>query len=203
MYPVAVEKLIEALKRLPGVGYKTAERYALFLCHYKPKDGAMVYSVLAEALQQTMACSLCFNLSDQPQCRICIDTTRDASTILVVSGTPDVEAYERGNSFHGVYHVLRGLIQPVEGIGPEQLTIRALLSRIQKGATKELILGFDPTIEGEVTAQYLTKLFEQFPITVSRIARGLPSGASVEYADDVTLSNALRERKQLSLKKVK
>lgn len=197
MYPEAVRQLIETLKRLPGVGPKTAERYALHLCHYKIDDADHLLSHLHRARSSIVKCEVCFSVADSARCRVCSDTTRDQSIVLVVSGSPDIEAYERGGDYRGVYHALGGLLNPLEEIGPERLTVRQLLARTQSETVKEIILGFDPTVEGEITSQYLSKLLVDYPVSVSRIARGLPMGASVEYADDVTLTNALRDRKQM------
>ena len=197
MYPEALHNLIQSLKRLPGVGPKTAERYALHLCHYRPNDAQHLLESLAKAKSSTLQCSTCFRVADCDPCSICSDLKRDQSLVLVVAGSPDVEAYERVGDFKGVYHVLCGLINPIDDIGPEKLKVQQLCERSKTEVVKELILGFDPSVEGEVTGVYLSKLLQEFPVKISRIARGLPMGASVEYADDATLSNALRDRKQV------
>ena len=197
MYPDSLRRLIDSLKRLPGVGPKTAERYALHLCHYRPSDAERLLESLANAKASILQCSTCYRVADCDPCTICSDLNRDQSLVLVVAGSPDVEAYERVGDFKGVYHVLCGLINPIDDIGPDKLKVPQLCERSKTEVVKELILGFDPTVEGEVTGVYLSKLLKDVPVKVSRIARGLPMGASVEYADDATLGNALRNRKEM------
>ncbi len=197
MYPAALQQLIEAMKRLPGVGPKTAERYALHLCHYRQNDADLLLLALATARKDILQCENCFRVAEASPCAICSDMQRDHSIVLVVAGSPDIEAYERVGGFKGVYHVLCGLINPVDDIGPERLKIKQLLERSKTEIVKELILGFDPTIEGEVTGVYLSRQLKDIPVKVSRIARGLPMGASVEFADDATLGSALRDRREM------
>lgn len=197
MYPSAIQQLIDAFKRLPGVGPKTAERYALHVCHYRVDDADRLARALVAARASIQSCDQCFSIADHTRCAICANEKRDHSLVLVVAGAPDIEAYERSGDFRGVYHALGGLLNPLDDIGPEQLTIRQLIARAQSGSVQEIILGFDPSVEGEVTGEYLRKLLERFSVRVTRIARGLPMGASVEYADDVTLANAVRDRRQL------
>lgn len=197
MYPAAIKQLIDAFKCLPGVGPKTAERFALHACHYHPEVGKRLIDQLSHAITAIKKCSRCCSAGEIDPCALCTDPKRDPSVVLVVSGAPDIEAYERSGDFRGLYHALGGLMSPIDGITPETLTVNQLERRCATNQIKEIILGFDPTVEGEVTAQYLSKLLSRYPLRVSRIARGLPMGASVEYADDNTLANAVRERKIL------
>ena len=197
--PRPVERLIEAFARLPGIGPKTASRLTYFLLR-APQSESLE---LAEALQAmhagTVTCSVCFNITDRAQdpCPICRDSGRLAGVLCVVEAPLDVLALERTESYRGRYHVLHGAISPVEGVGPEDLRIAELVQRIAAGGIEELILATNPTLEGEATAMYLRKRIEGFTLRVTRLARGLPAGGDLEYADAGTLTQALEGRREV------
>lgn len=190
-----IARLIEELARLPGIGPKTAQRLTFFLLR-QPKDAVQR---LAEALvhmkEQTMLCSTCLNLTDADPCPVCRDGRRDASMICVVEEPLDILAVERSREYRGHYHVLHGAISPIEGVGPDDLKIPELLRRLGDGRVEEVILATNPNVEGEATATYLARLLRPLGVKVSRIARGLPAGGDLEYADDVTLASALEGRR--------
>ena len=196
-YPEPVARLIEALQRLPGIGPKTAQRLAFFLL----KRPAEEVTALAESLTQLKAlivhCRVCFNVTQEDPCRICRDPQRDARSLCVVEEPNDLLAIERTREFRGRYHVLLGALSPLDGIGPEDLKVRELLSRLERDPVEEIILATNPSVEGEATALYLGKLLKPFATRITRIARGLPVGGDLEYADEVTLSKALEGRKDL------
>lgn len=193
--PKVVRELIEAFERLPGIGPKTAQRLTYYLLH-APKEEAQALAESAMALKEkTVLCSVCFNISETDPCEIDTDPSRDKTTIAVVEDPLDVLAMERA-SFKGLYHVLHGAISPMENIGPEELRIRELLPRLKDGTVKEIILATNPTMEGEATAMYIDRLIRPLGIKVTRIARGLPVGGDLEYADETTLSRALEGRKE-------
>jgi recombination protein RecR len=196
-YPEPLARLIEALQRLPGIGPKTAQRLAFFLL----KRPAEEVAALAESLTQLKAlivhCRVCFNVTQDDPCRICRDPQRDARSLCVVEEPNDLLAIERTGEFRGRYHVLLGALSPLDGIGPEDLKVRELLSRLERDPVEEIILATNPSVEGEATALYLGKLLKPFATRITRIARGLPVGGDLEYADEVTLSRALEGRKDL------
>jgi recombination protein RecR len=196
-YPEPVARLIEALQRLPGIGPKTAQRLTFFLLK-RPADEV---AGLAEALGQLKArivhCSLCFNVTQEDPCRICRDPQRDTRVLCVVEEPNDLLALERTREFRGRYHVLLGALSPLDGIGPEDLKVRELLTRLEREPVDEIILATNPSVEGEATAIYLAKLLKPFAVRITRIARGLPVGGDLEYADEVTLSKALEGRKDM------
>lgn len=193
--PKVVKDLIESFERLPGIGPKTAQRLTYYLLH-APKEEAQSLADAAVALKEkTVICSVCFNISEEDPCEIDTDPTRDKSVIAIVEDPLDVLALEKAN-FKGLYHVLHGTISPLENIGPEQLRIREILPRLKDGIVKEIILATNPTMEGEATAMYIDRLIRPLGIKVTRIARGLPVGGDLEYADETTLSRALEGRKE-------
>lgn len=193
--PKVVVRLIEAFERLPGIGPKTAQRLTYFLLH-APKEEAKALADAAMALKEkTVICSVCFNISEKQPCDIDTDPSRDRSIIAVVEDPLDVLALEKAN-FKGLYHVLHGAISPLENIGPEELRIRELLPRLKSGEVEEIILATNPTMEGEATAMYIDRLIRPLGIKVTRIARGLPVGGDLEYADETTLARALEGRKE-------
>ncbi len=193
--PKVVRELIEAFERLPGIGPKTAQRLTYYLLH-APKEEAKALAESAMALKEkTVLCSVCCNISETDPCEIETDPSRDKTLIAVVEDPLDVLAMERA-SFKGLYHVLHGAISPMENIGPEELRIRELLPRLKDGVVKEIILATNPTMEGEATAMYIDRLIRPLGIKVTRIARGLPVGGDLEYADETTLSRALEGRKE-------
>jgi recombination protein RecR len=196
-HPEPVARLIEALQRLPGIGPKTAQRLAFFLLKRPTEE----VTALAESLTQLKAlivhCRVCFNVTQENPCRICRDPGRDASALCVVEEPNDLLAIERTGEFRGRYHVLLGALSPLDGIGPEDLKVRELLTRLEREPVEEIILATNPSVEGEATALYLGKLLKPFATRITRIARGLPVGGDLEYADEVTLSKALEGRKAL------
>ncbi len=197
-YPEPVARLIEALQRLPGIGPKTAQRLTFFLLK-RPADEVRELSESLTAVKERIVyCHTCFNVTDEDPCRICADPARDARVLCIVEEPNDLLAMERTGEFRGRYHVLLGALSPLDGIGPEDLKIRELLVRLDAGGTTEVILATNPNVEGEATALYLAKLLRPLGVLVTRIARGLPVGGDLEYADQVTLSKALEGRREIS-----
>ena len=196
-YPEPIAKLIEAFSRLPGIGPKTAGRLAFQVLRMKEEDVTDFAKALVSVKRNLHYCSVCCNITDIDPCRVCQDKTRDASIICVVQEPKDLVALERTKEFHGYYHVLHGAISPMEGIGPDQIYIAELLKRLSDEIVQELILATNPNIEGEATAMYLSRLVKPFGVRVTRIARGLPVGGDLEYADEVTLSKALEGRREI------
>ena len=197
MYEGAVQDLIDELGRLPGVGPKSAQRIAFHLLSAEAADVERLSSTLLRVKNEVMFCSICGNVSQAETCRICSDPRRDVSIICVVEEPKDVVAVERTREFRGRYHVLGGAISPIDGIGPDDLRIRELLTRLRDGAVTELILATDPNLEGEATATYLARLLNQMGLTVTRLASGLPVGGDLEYADEVTLGRAFSGRRRV------
>lgn len=197
MYEGIVQDLIEELGRLPGIGPKSAQRIAFHILQADPADVKRLAQVLQEAKDKVRFCTICFNVSEDDQCRVCRDPRRDPSTICVVEESKDVVAIERTREFRGRYHVLGGAISPIEGIGPDDLRIRELLARLADGTVNEVILATDPNLEGEATATYLARLLGPMGLAVSRLASGLPVGGDLEYADEVTLGRAFQGRRRL------
>jgi len=194
---IPLTKLIEQFERLPGIGKKTAQRLAFYVLDL-PKDRAVEFAnCILDAHEKIRRCSCCQNLTDQELCPICAQTGRDASMICVVEDPQDVLAFERTKEYHGLYHVLHGLISPMDGIGPEQLYIKELIARIQKGGVEEVIMATNPTVEGEATATYLARLLKPMGLKVTRLAYGIPVGGNLEYADEVTLYRALEGRSEI------
>jgi recombination protein RecR len=195
LYEGIVQDLIDELGRLPGVGPKSAQRIAFHLLQAEPSDVRRLAEVLLEVKQRVRFCSICFNVSEDDQCRICRDPRRDQTVLCVVEEYKDVVAIERTKEFRGRYHVLGGAISPIDGIGPEQLHIRELLTRLADGTVSEVILATDPNLEGEATATYLTRMLKALEIRITRLASGLPVGGDLEYADEVTLGRAFAGRR--------
>lgn len=186
-------RLIDEFSRLPGVGPKTAQRYAYHLLH-RPRDEARaLVAAIVDVCEHVRPCSVCFNLSDQDPCQVCRAPGRDHGLICVVEEARDIPAMERTREFRGVYHVLQGTINPLGGVGPEDLRIRELLARLGEGV-REVILATDPDVEGDATALYLVRLLKPLGLRVTRIARGVPEGGDLDYVDDVTLAKALAGR---------
>ena len=198
IYTPALQKLIDELGKLPGVGPKSAQRIAFHLIKIPEQDALSLAVAIQQAKQKVRFCETCFNMSDQAICEICSDSQRDSSLICVVEEPRDIVALERTREYKGLYHVLQGAINPIDGIGPEQLKIRELLDRLKGNSVVEVILCTNPNIEGEATAMYLAKLIEPLGIQVSRIASGLPVGGDLEYADELTLGRALEGRRNIS-----
>ena len=195
MYEGVVQDLIDELGRLPGVGPKSAQRIAFHLLQAEEPDVRRLADVLIEVKARVKFCSICFNVSEDDQCRICRDPRRDQTILCVVEEYKDVVAIERTREFKGRYHVLGGAISPIDGIGPEQLRVRELMMRLSDGTVTELILATDPNLEGEATATYLTRMLKDLDLSVTRLASGLPVGGDLEYADEVTLGRALAGRR--------
>ena len=198
IYTPALQKLIDELGKLPGVGPKSAQRIAFHLIKIPEQDALSLADAIQQAKQKVRFCETCFNMSDEAICEICSDSQRDSSLICVVEEPRDIVALERTREYKGLYHVLQGAINPIDGIGPEQLKIRELLERLKGNTVVEVILCTNPNIEGEATAMYLAKLIEPLGIQVSRIASGLPVGGDLEYADELTLGRALEGRRNIS-----
>ncbi|MGH3520572.1 MAG: recombination mediator RecR [Haloechinothrix sp.] len=198
MYEGVVQDLIDELGRLPGVGPKSAQRIAFHLLSSDPADIKRLRDVLGKVAEGVQFCELCGNVSERQQCRICRDPRRDPSMLCVVEEPKDVLAVERTREFKGRYHVLGGALDPLSGIGPDQLRIRELLARISSDEVTEVIIATDPNTEGEATATYLVRMLRDFPgLAVTRLASGLPMGGDLEFADELTLGRALTGRRAL------
>ena len=195
MYEGVLQDLIDELGRLPGVGPKGAQRIAFHLLAAEQADVRRLAETMIEVKAKARFCTICGNVSEEEQCRICRDPRRDEAIICVVEESKDVQAIERTKEFRGRYHVLGGAISPLEGIGPDQLRIRELLRRLEDGSVTEIILAMDPNIEGDATAAYLTRMLRSMDLRVTRLASGLPVGGDLEYADEVTLGRALAGRR--------
>ncbi len=189
-----IEEAVEAFSTLPGIGKKTALRLVLFLIKQEEKEVRQFAEAVQKMRSEIKFCKHCHNISDEEVCLICKDPRRDKQLICVVESIRDVMAIEDTNQFRGVYHVLGGIISPIEGVGPEQLTIEALVERVKEQGTKELIMAVSPTIEGETTIFYISKQFEGQPVKISTIARGVSFGGDLEYADEITLGRSIVAR---------
>ena len=198
MYEGIVQDLIDELAKLPGVGPKGATRIAFHLLATDSADVTRLATVLAEVKEKIKFCRTCYNVAQDDLCRICADTRRDETAICVVEEPKDVLAVERTREFRGRYHVLGGAISPIDGVGPDDLRVTELMTRLADGAIVEIILATDPNLEGEATATYLTRLISPLGIKVTRLASGLPVGGDLEYADEVTLVRAFEGRRQVS-----
>ncbi|MCV7669647.1 recombination protein RecR [Micrococcus sp. HMSC31B01] len=198
MYQGAVQDLIDELGRLPGIGPKSAQRIAFHMLEADREDMLRLADAIRTVKDRMRLCSVCFNVSEDEVCSLCRDERRDRSQICVVEESQDVMAMERTRAFQGRYHVLGGAINPIAGIGPEQLHVRELLTRLQDEAVQEVILATDPNLEGEATATYLGRLLGATGIRVTRLASGLPVGGDLEYADEVTLGRAFEGRRLIS-----
>lgn len=193
-FPLSLQQMVEQFNRLPGIGTKTSERFVFWLLK-QPKDVMTEFIQSFTQLRDTVqVCSRCYNFSEAAMCNICSDTRRDQSIICVVAEAPEVWSIEQTGEYSGVYHVLGGVVNQIEGVGPEALRIEELVRRASDGVVKEVILATNPDVEGETTAMIITQALSSVPIHITRIARGLPMGGDVEYADSVTLSNALKGR---------
>jgi len=199
VYEGVVQDLIDELGRLPGVGPKSAQRIAFHLLAADPTDVRRLVHVLTEVKDKVRFCKTCGNVAEAEECRICRDPRRDRSVICVVEEPKDVVAIEKTREFRGRYHVLGGAISPIEGIGPEDLRVRELMTRLADNEVTELILATDPNLEGEATATYLARLVKPMDLRVTRLASGLPVGGDLEYADEVTLGRAFEGRRLLDV----
>ena len=196
-YPEPVARLIEALQRLPGIGPKTAQRLAFFLLKRPSDEVAALADSITQLKARIVNCRVCFNVTEDDPCRICSNPARNTRALCVVEEPNDLLAIERTGEFRGRYHVLLGALSPLDGIGPEDLKVRELLNRLEQEPVDEIILATNPSVEGEATAIFLGKLLKPFSTRITRIARGLPVGGDLEYADEVTLSKAFEGRKEM------
>lgn len=196
-YSPSIEKLIESFEKLPSIGHKTAARLAFYMLDLSEQETNEFISSIVNAKKNLKFCSKCYNITDTDPCPICANPKRDASQICVVEDVKDIIAMERTHEYKGVYHVLHGSISPMNGIGPEDIKLKELLSRLGNNTVKELILATNPRVEGEATAMYISKLVKPIGIKVTRIAHGIPVGGDLEYTDEVTLSKALEGRREL------
>jgi recombination protein RecR len=199
VYEGVVQDLIDELGRLPGVGPKSAQRIAFHILQADPADVRRLAHTLSEVKAKVRFCTVCGNVAEGEQCRVCRDPRRDPAVICVVEESKDVVAIERTREFRGKYHVLGGAISPIEGVGPDDLRIRELLTRLADGTVTELILATDPNLEGEATATYLARMIKPMGLKVTRLASGLPVGGDLEYADEVTLGRAFEGRRLLDV----
>lgn len=197
IYPKAIAALIEQFQKLPSIGPKSAQRLAFYILKLPMPEVRKFSEALITAKEETKTCEVCFNLSTTSPCEICSSSSRDRAVICVVSETKDLIAIEKTNEYKGLYHVLQGLISPMDGIGAEDIRIKELLTRLTDERVEEVILALSPSVEGEATSLYLSKLIKPFGIKISRIAFGLPVGADLEYADEVTLAKAIEGRREL------
>lgn len=196
-YAEPVARLIEQLGKMPGIGPKTAQRLAFYLLNNDPKESKELASAIIDAREKIKYCTVCSNLTDIDPCIICRDESRNRAVICVVEEPRDVVAIEKTREYRGLYHILQGTISPMDGIGPDELKIKELLSRLQDAGIGEIIVATNPDIEGEATAMYLARLIKPLGIRVSRLAHGLPVGGDIEYADEVTLSKAFEGRREI------
>lgn len=194
---VSLAKLVEQFERMPGIGHKTAQRLAFYVLGLKKEEAENFSKAILNAHEKIKKCSRCCNLSEEELCPICKNSGRDESLLCVVEDPRDVMAIERTHEYEGTYHVLHGVISPMNGIGPEDITVKELIARFSDGKIQEVIMATNPTVEGEATAMYISRLLKPMGITVSRLAYGVPVGADLEYADEVTLSKALEGRRNI------
>lgn len=198
IYPKSIATLIEHFQKFPSVGPKSAQRMAFYMLRMPESEVQKFAQAVIEAKRNTKTCEVCFNLSSSSPCEICQNTKRDRSIICVVAETKDLIAIEKTNEFKGLYHVLQGLISPMDGIGADDIRIKELLNRLTSDEVKEVILALPPSVEGEATSLYLGKLIKPFGIMISRIAFGLPVGADLEYADEITIAKAIEGRREIN-----
>lgn len=195
--PAPVTRLIDEFHKLPGIGPKSAQRLTYHLLRIPREDALALAAAITELKERTVLCSVCQNVTEQDPCGICRDESRDRTQICVVEEPLDILAVERTRGFHGLYHVLHGVISPMEGIGPEDLKVNELLARLRGGQVAEVIMATNPNLEGEATSMYVSRLLTPLGVRVTRLARGLPMGSDLEYADDVTLARALENRQEV------
>lgn len=196
-YALPIANLIEQFSKLPGIGRKTAQRLAFYILEMEPLEVEKLAASITNAKEKVHYCNRCCNLTDDELCHICKDNRRDQSIICVVEGAKDIIAMERTKEYKGLYHVLHGVISPMKNIGPDEIKIKELLSRVYDEKIEEIILAINPTVEGEATALYIAKLLKPLGIKTTRIAHGIPVGGDLEYFDEVTLSKAMENRREL------
>jgi recombination protein RecR len=192
-----ISRLIQELAKLPGIGEKTASRLTMHILRTSKENAEALARAILEVKEKIRFCSQCFNLTDQDPCRICQDPKRNREILCVVSSPEDLVALEKSGGFRGLYHVLHGVLSPLEGVGPKDLRLDELLSRLKGGENKEVILATNPSVEGEATAQYLSQIIKPLGVRVTRIARGVPMGGDLQYIDEITLSKSLENRSPL------
>lgn len=193
----SLARLIEQFERMPGIGHKSAQRLAFYVLNLKKSEAEAFSQAILDAHSKIKKCSRCCNLAEDELCPICKSQNRDESVVCVVEDPRDVLAFERTHEYKGLYHVLHGVISPMNSVGPEDITIKELLARLSDGKIEEIIMATNPTVEGEATAMYISRLLKPMGITVSRLAYGVPVGAELEYADEITLTRALEGRRTL------
>lgn len=193
-YPASVRHVIRQFSKLPGIGEKTAERLAMYILRSSRSDAEQLARSIGELKDKVRLCSVCFSLSESDLCAICSDSSRDEHLLCVVEQPADMVSIEKSGAYHGKYHVLQGVLSPMDGIGPDALRIRELIARVSTGAIQEVILATGTHVEGEATASYLSGLLEKFPLKVTRIASGVPIGGDLKYIDQVTLKRAMETR---------
>jgi recombination protein RecR len=196
-YAEPVTKLIDELKRLPGVGHKSAQRLAFHLLRAERTDTDRLIAAITEVKERIILCSVCNNITDVDPCRYCTSAARDKGMILVVEEPFNIVAFEKTREYKGLYHVLHGALSPIRGMGPDDLKIKNLLERLRPGEVREIILATNPNTEGEATANYLSKLLRPLGVRITRIAMGIPVGSDLEYADEVTMHKALANRHEM------
>lgn len=197
MFEPPVQRLIDELSRLPGVGQKSAQRLAFYLLNVEEADAIRLADAITQMRQQVRLCMRCFNVTGEEECGICRDPRRDPTVVCLVERAQDIPVLERTHEFQGRYHVLGGAISPIEGIGPEQLRVEELVARVETEGIEEVIAATNPTVEGDTTALYLARLLKPLGVRVSRLASGLPVGGDLDYADEITLGRALVGRQEL------
>ena len=195
--PEPITRLIDAFHKLPGIGPKSAQRLAYHILRAPEQEARNLAAALTDVKARIKFCSVCLNITEADPCSYCLDQRRDRSVICVVEQPLDIMALERAGGFRGLYHVLHGILNPMDGIGPEDIHVRELITRLQSGEVREVIMATNPTLEGEATSMYIQRLIGPAGVKVTRLARGLPSGADLEYTDDVTLARALEGRQEL------
>jgi len=196
-FAAPLERLIERLRKLPGVGQKSAQRMAFHILRNSDADARALATAIVEIKEQIRLCGICFNITDTDPCLVCADAGRDRTVICVVEEPNNLAAIERSGGFRGLYHILHGSLSPLKGIGPDDLKIPQLLTRLEDGTVKEVILATNPNVEGESTAVYLARLLKPLGLRVTRIALGLPVGSELEYADEVTVGKSLEGRREI------
>lgn len=193
-YPSSILNLIRNISKLPGIGEKTAERLAMHILHAPRREAEQLASSILEMKDKTKLCSRCYGLSDSDICNICSDQTRSAAILCIVEQPADMVAIEKSGSYKGLYHILQGVLSPMNGVGPDKIRIKELISRIEKNRIKEVVLATGTNVEGEATASYIAQLLDKYPVKVTRIASGVPMGGDLKYVDQVTLKRAMETR---------
>ena len=196
-FPTPIQNLIDEFNKLPGIGPKTSQRFVFYLLNQPKEELEKLVQALTGLKTQIKFCSICQNITQEDPCEICSDSTRDQKIVCVVANVYDLLSIENTGEYNGLYHILGGVLNPLEGVTPQELRVKELVERIKKNKPLEIILGLNPDMEGESTVIYLTKLLAQTKIKVTRLAKGLPMGADLEYADEVTLTNALEGRREV------